>query len=187
MSKRIDRRRSALARRTRAGFTLMEVSLAVAVIVIALLAMSASTLRTHSLRRQNRERAVAQNAVRMTAESIQAYSDRLLRADANAWPGEMAAAMADDGEVGTEFAVPELTRIANTPAVGRIQIVTDETVTDEELGVEMGMPRDLNGDGDASDTDVSDDARMYPIVVTTRWTGVSGRNVVRHPFYVIRY
>jgi hypothetical protein len=44
---------------------------------------------------------------------------------------------------------------------GSIRIVTDETATDAALGMELGMPRDLNGDGDAADTDVSGHA-LHP-------------------------
>lgn len=185
MSREQDRLRA--ARRPRAGFSLMEISLAIAVVVIALLAMSASTLRTHSLRRQNRERAVAQNAVRMLAESVQAISDRLMREDPDGWATGMVEALAPGGELGDEFPVVELTRLAGEPAVGTIQTVTDETVSDAELGIEMGMPRDLNGDGDADDGDVSADARMLAVIVTTRWRGVSGENTVQHPFYIVRY
>lgn len=171
----------------RAGFTLMEVSLAIAILVVALLAMSASTLRTHSLRRQSRERAVAQNAVRTIEESIQAISNRLLHEDPEEWGAKLVEALQPGGELGDTFPVPELTRLAGAPAVGSIQVVTDETQTDAGLGMEVGMPRDLNGDGDAIDDDVVDTARLLPVILTTRWTGVSGESVVRHPFYVIRY
>ncbi|MFT7485147.1 MAG: hypothetical protein ACI9F9_000994, partial [Candidatus Paceibacteria bacterium] len=49
------------------------------VLMIALMAMSASTLRINSLRRQNRERAIAQNAIRAISEQIHATADRLRR------------------------------------------------------------------------------------------------------------
>ena len=171
----------------RSGFTLMEVSLAIAIVVIALLAMSASTLKSHSLRRQNRERAVAQNAVRMMAESIQSLSERLQREDPEGWAQDLVAALQDGGRIGAEFAVPELNRLAGADAVGRVRVIVDETTRDADLGAEIGMPRDLNGDGDAADADVTADARMLPVVVSAQWRGVSGTSFVRHPFYLVRY
>ena len=76
-------------RARRAGFTMMELSLAVTVLMVALLAMSASTLHTHALRRQNRERALAQNAVRMISEEIQAFSARTLTEHAGQWSEDL--------------------------------------------------------------------------------------------------
>jgi hypothetical protein len=70
---------------------------------------------------------------------------------------------------------------------GTIQIVTDESVTDEQLGVELGLPRDLNADGDQIDTDVSGDARLLPVIIRIQWRGQGGEQNLVHGFYVMGY
>ena len=72
-------------------------------------------------------------------------------------------------------------------AVGSVQVVTDEALTDAQLGFELGMPRDLDGDGQADNGDVTTGARILPVIVRTRWKGVSGEVFMAHPFYVIGY
>src|SRR4029079_6887326 len=59
-------------RRARAGFTMIEVSLALTVLVVALAATTASNLRMQSLRRNNHDRVAAQNAVQSITERVQA-------------------------------------------------------------------------------------------------------------------
>lgn len=171
----------------------MEVSLAITVVVFSLMAMSASTLRTHALRKQNREKAVAQNAIRMVSESIHAISQDALRGaqpPTTTWSSLVVAALTDDAtptSLGTTFEIAELNAPPNVPTVGTIQIITDETLTDEQLEVEIGMPRDLNGDGDAADTDVNGTARLHPVIVTVTWRAPNGTQTLRQPFYVIGY
>jgi hypothetical protein len=98
------------------------------------------------------------------------------------------AVLAAYGPAGTDsFDVDELDRANPVLSVGSIQIVTDETATDQELGVEIGMPRDLNGDNVVDDADVSDGARLLPVIVTVEWTGVSGVQRLQSAFYVMGY
>lgn len=174
----------------RSGFTLVEVALAVTILVVALMAMSASTLRMNSLRRQNRERAVAQNMIRIISENIHAISERNLRdaeGTAQTWSELMVASLAPGGELGDTFTITELNVQAGQPTVGTIQLVLDETESDASLNFELGMPRDLNGDNDTTDTDVTIGARILPVIVTARWNGVTGDVQIRHPFYIIGY
>jgi len=174
----------------REGFTFVEVALAMTILIVALMAMSASTLQMNSLRRQNRERAVAQNMIRIISENIHAISEKnLLEAEGTTqtWSELMVQSLSNGGELGNTFNVTELTAQDGEPAVGQIQLVLDETATDASLGFEMGMPRDLNGDRDAFDNDVTIGARILPISVIARWSGVTGEVQIRHPFYIIGY
>lgn len=171
---------------SRAGFTLVEIGLAMTVLVVALMAMSASTLQTHSLRRQNRERAVAQNAVRQISEQIHSIADRIRREETN-WSQELVAELSAGGGLGNTFAIEGLTASPGEVSVGTITMFLDETASDADLNVELGMPRDLDGDGAVSNSDVTGTATILPILVTARWTGVSGDVRIRHPFYVIGY
>lgn len=182
-------KRSSIFRRARGrenGFTLLEVTLAVTVLLVAMMAMSASTLRMHSLRRQNRERTVAQNAIRTACERMQAAAHRAITNPAG-FAQTVVAAASPGGEVGNTFGVSELQAQEGEETVGSILVVTSETVSDADLGVELGLPRDLDGDGVVGNPNVIDHARLLPVIVRARWRGVSGNVEIVHPFYVIGY
>ncbi len=173
-------------KRPRGGFTMLEVSLALTVLVVALVATTASNMRLNSLRRSNRERVVAHNAVQSIAESVQAIAREGVT-DPGGFGNHVVAALSAGGSLGTTFEVPELTPVAGATSVGSIVVVTDETLTDAALQAELGMPRDLNGDGDALDTNVTVSSRLLPVVITLRWHSQSGDHRVVHPLYVFGY
>jgi hypothetical protein len=164
----------------------LEVTLAMSVLVVAMLAVSATTLRVHALRRQNRERSVAENAVRMIAERIQSVS-RLARNDPAGWAQHMIAAFAPGGQIGNKFDLFELTPVDAASSVGSITFVTNENLTDGALHAQLGMPRDLDGDGAINNPNVGNRARLLPVIVRARWKGVSTDQEVVHPFYVLGY
>lgn len=171
---------------------MVEVGLAITVLVVAVMAMSASTFRMHTLRRQNRERTVAQNAARTIVEQIQAMSHDNVQTSPDTWGLDMVNALSAGGELGSTFAVRELDAPEGQDTVGTIQIFTDETLTDGNIGSDLGMPRDLNGDGLTDNTNVlltaaTQPPRILPVVVTVTWRGVNGPGQLVHPFYVIGY
>ena len=172
--------------RTQAGFTLLEVTLAVTVMLVALLAATASTFHMHGLRRSNRERMVAQNVVRSVSERMQSLSSRAA-SDPAGWATVVLGGVAPGGEVGPAFDVEELTARDGAATVGTIQVIVDETATDADLGVQLGMPRDLDGDGAASSTDVSATARLLPVIVRAEWRGSAGNARVAHAFFLARF
>lgn len=182
------RRRVGGSRET-AGFTLVEIGLAMTILLVALMAMGASTLRMSSLRRQNRERAVAQNAIRTISEQLHSVADRMRResVDEGDWSQDFIAELSPGGSVGNTFNIQGLTEQNGQATVGTIQVIVDETVTDAALGFELGMPRDLDSDGAADNADVSATARILPVIVRAQWNGVSGNVQIVHPFYVIGY
>jgi hypothetical protein len=165
---------------------MIEVGLALTVLVIALAAMSASNMRMHGLRRSNRDRTVAQNAVQTIAENVQSIS-RAGVGDPSGWGPHVIAALSAGGELGTTFDVPELTPRAGETHVGSIQVVRDETATDAVIGVDLGLPRDLNGDGDAGDLGVGSAARILPVIVRVRWHSQAGDQEITHPFYIVGF
>jgi len=180
---RAARRRGGIRRQD--GFTLLEITLAMTVLLVGMLAATASTLRMHSLRRVNRERALAYNAVRTTTERLQSLSARAITEPAG-WTATILAGVANGGEVGATFDLRELRARAGAANLGTIEVVTDETKTDAELGAQLGMPRDLDGDGLATHTHVSADALLLPVVVRARWQGAGGNAQVQHAFYLAR-
>lgn len=189
MDRKKASRRGPLARGPgkRSGFTLVEIGLAMSVLMVALMAMSASTLQTHALRRQNRERAVAQNQLRVLSEEIHSLADQIRREGGGVWSHSFVQALSPGGTLGDTFDIPGLTPREGEATVGTITLILDESQTDAALGLELGMPRDLDGDGAADNADVTATARILPVLVTARWRGISGDVQVRHPFYVIGY
>lgn len=174
------------AGRTRNGFTLIEVSLAMTVLLVAMLTATASTLRAHSLQRTNRERVQAQNAVRGAAERLQSLAAEA-QGESVGWGTAVINGFTANGEVAPTFEVPELTPQIGQANVGTIQIITDETRTDAQLGCDIGMPRDLDGDGLATNTNVTGSAILLPAVVRASWRGSRGNQTLVHGFYLSRF
>lgn len=173
------------ARRARRGFTLIELAIATSILMIGLVSVLSASSRMHSLRLSNRERTLAQNAMRSMAERMHATSHGFTD-DPNTWAAELLAAYAPGGALGDTFSIEGLTPVDEQPQ-GSLWIGQDETQSDDDLGVELGLPRDLNGDGDASDDDVSEGARLLPVVLTLSWRGENGVQRMRHGFYLMGY
>jgi len=151
------RSKTALARHAATrGFSLVEAMMAVVVLVVGLMAMLSSIAVTGRLSQMDHESSLAMEAMEQTLARLRSteYSELYTRY----------------GPGGTQmFPVPGLTS-PGTALPGRIQLVTNETLSNAQLG----LPRDLNGDGDAEDTDVSDSYVLMPVVVTVEWTGPTG-------------
>ncbi len=177
-------RRPANAKRS--GFTLTELALSMTVMLIALMSTSAAKVRASALQRQNREQAVAVSLVRSVAERLRAESERVSQlADPNipalSWSALLAAELQPGGALGDEFGTPLLTPQSADGQVGRIELVTSELASDADLDVAIGMPRDLDGDGLATNSDVTLNARVLPVIITVAWRSQSGDHTLRHP------
>ncbi len=170
-------------RHDREGFSLVEVMIATCVLTIGLLALSSTSVVIHSLDRADEARSTATNAMQRIVERSKALSSRST-ADEAGWSNVVTTAMRPGGLIGDVFDVPGLDPWRGNPSIGTVMIITDETTTDADLGITLGLPRDLNGDGDAADIDVSGDATLLPIVVRTRWGGAGGDREATQAFYL---
>jgi Tfp pilus assembly protein PilV len=164
----------------------VELAIAISILLIGMVSVITATSQMHSLRRQNRERVLAQNGLRSMAERIQSRSFQLAQDDPENW-SENVLGQFGPGSAGEQFDIRELNRPEGAPSLATIQIITDETTTDADLLAAIGMPRDLNGDDDASDGDVAEDAVLLPVILTAQWRGVTGTQTYRHAFYVMGY
>ena len=178
--------RTARVRRARRGFTLIEVAFAITVLLVALMSLSAASLSMHSLRRQNRERAVAQNAVRTVAENVHSVARKEI-GQPGSWAQNVVGSLCPHGMLQASFDVPGLNPQDGDAHVGTMTFVADETATDASLGVQLGMPRDLDGDGIVGSTNVLATGRILPVVVRIRWQGVRGNVQIVHPLFVNGY
>jgi hypothetical protein len=98
----------------------------------------------------------------------------------------------DPGGVGTaaggDFAVPFLEPRAGDPdgLVGRIDFPTvGDELREDVVDRDLGMPRDLDGDGAEDTDDHAGDYAILPVRVRIEWTGRSGdRSIVMYTSYV---
>jgi hypothetical protein len=132
--------------------------------VVAIASSSATTISLSALRRANRERSVAHNAAAALAERIHAIAHAKIGLP-GAWARTSSRPCVPRGRLGTSFDVPELEPQDGLAHVGSVVFVADETRTDASLGVELGLPRDLDGDGTADKIDAIATARLLPVVI----------------------
>lgn len=168
------------------GFTVIEMALATTTLMVGIMSISAATLRMHQLSRQNHEKTLAFNSVHGMAERLNSAS-AVAALDAGTWLDTILEAYGPGGTLGDTFEIQGLTPAVGNATVGTIEFITNETLSAEDLGLEMGMPRDLNGDGDANDASVLGDARMLGVVITARWRNKGVDAFIQHPFYIMGY
>lgn len=154
--------------------------------MIGIVSVLSATSRMHSLRLTNHERTQAHNGLRSLSERMHATSHGF-SGTPQTWAQAVLATYAPGGSFGNEFSIEGLTPASVGEAVGAISIGSDETASDSDLGVDLGMPRDLNGNGDASDPNVSESARLLPVILTLRWRGENGLQQLRHGFFLMGY
>ena len=156
------------------------------ILMVGVLAITSSTLSIDALRRRSHESASANLALRRVAETLHAHA-ALARSQSD---GDAANTFSEaflslaQSDFGGGFDVAGMTPLPGEDTVGTVELITSEARTDAALGIQMGMPRDLNGDGDALDVDVSEDARLVPAVIRLAWRGPNGDMSMAHPVWV---
>lgn len=161
-----------------AGFTLVEVLLAVVVLVLASGAAVSSLIASRNLNEVADERAIAREAIDSKIAEMRSNDFAQVFALFNdsaaddpigvTAPGANFAA----GPLAAQFGDPDgLPGIVEFPTVaGRLR----EDVVD----VALGMPRDLDVDGSITAADLSDTYRFLPFAVRVAWRGVKGDMVL---------
>ena len=145
----------------------------VTMLFMGLLALTSTSLTVRGLQRTDRDTRRAQEALQSMIEEVRGRS-RQAADDPLGWSAGLANVLGAGGALGAAFAVPGLQAVPGEAGALTVQLVTDETQDDAALGVRLGMPRDLNADGDAVDADVTADARLLPVIVRVRWNNGQG-------------
>ncbi len=168
------------------GFSLLETVIGMSVMIIGLLAMTSTSVVVHSLDESDKARRLATTAQQAVIDQLNVRAAALVGDEAG-WATALTDSYGDGGTPGSTFAVQGLDPWEGMAQIGSVRVVTDETITDDELGGPMGMPRDLDGDGLVSNEDVTASATLLPVVLRIRWTGESGDRELVHGLYVLGY
>lgn len=168
------------AKRSRAGFALVEVMMAAVVLTVAISGLSASILVAMSLSRVNRDTAIAQQAARRTLEEIESRTFSEIFAAYNANAGDDVGLLS--AAPGANFAVQGLSALPGDAdgLCGRVIFPTQlnggvEQLREDVVDAELGMPLDLNGDLGVIDAlDHAANYRLLPVRVRVEWQGAIG-------------
>jgi type II secretory pathway pseudopilin PulG len=163
-------------RSTRNGMTLLEIIIALGVVVVAILGIMSALVAASRTDESTAEQVRALNACRTMIETMKQTTFNEIYRRYNSTPGD------DPGGAGTSpgpnFDVPGLRAQPGDadgfagqilfPEVGN---VLDETFVDGRMG--MFAPKDLNGDNDATDVNVTN-YMILPVRVVVDWRGAGG-------------
>ena len=174
----VHSRASPTRRGSRAGFSLIEVLVAIVILTVAVCGVSSSMISALTLNRVNRETAIAEAAARRMMEQAGNTEFQRIFATYNTNP-------ADDPtgpgtSPGANFVVFGLTP-NDDDADGRVGEISFPVIDvagvpqlrEDVVDAGLGMPRDLNGDGPDL-VDHSDNYRVLPIRVRISWRGLCG-------------
>jgi hypothetical protein len=175
------RRRTALRRqrdRSRAGLTLLELTAALALLMLGLVGYLQVIVLTAAAAQTAREQTLAAQSVRRVAEEMKAHTFADVFALYNTNPND------DPGGAGTgpgrNFAIAGLTAAPDDVDgfVGEVDFPTSAnnlSVLRENIAdARFGTPRDLNHDGNIDGANHATDYQLLPVVVRARWRGKSG-------------
>lgn len=168
--------------KSKAGFSLIEAVIALAVAALALLGFSSSLISSMMLSQSNRESALARRAAHELVSDLQSAPFAEVYARFNA-------TSADDEPTGTNiaagFAVAGLPLLENDAdgLAGEI-IFPDKLVGGvlelrEDFAAEtFGQTWDLNLDGVIDEADHSGDYQVLPVLIRVQWRGRGGASKV---------
>lgn len=165
----------------RGGFTLVEVALSTAVLVVAVLATLGSITASALLVESTRETTGATLGAQAMVEALRSVPLEEVFASFNDTP------LDDPGGPGTApgggFVVGRLAPCAGDPdgLPGRIVLpvgARPDELREDHVDPGLGMPRDLNGDGTIDGAPHESDYRVLPVRVRVEWAGAGGARVV---------
>lgn len=166
---------------SRAGFSLVDVCLSMALLVIALGVLIGSTFRALELDQHNASLALANQALRGLCEEMQAMPiDEVLDSYAlcedeqdDRRAAKLARLTVHDRQLADRQGVQPVAR-------ARFPLDPRGAELREDLDApELGLPRDLDGDGAIDGADHRGDFRILPVLLELDWDGPSGPQSLR--------
>ena len=164
--------RSARSAHGRAGFTLLELLVSATVFMLVAGAVGTTIALSTALGRTNRETALAARAAQSLLEELKGAAEfGELYARYNATSGDDPAGGTSPG---WDFAVRGLQPRSDDGDgfVGRVEFPgTGKELLEDGDDDELGLPRDLDGDGAIDGVDHAGDYRILPVRVVIEWEG----------------
>ena len=171
-----------------AGFTLVEVMIALVVIVLALTGFSQSIVSSMVAGDADAEVRRATEGGRQAMERVRGANFKDIFALYNDDPGDDNTVIDAAGlpAPGSNFDVPGLSPIDGDPdgSVGKITLPVvigaggEAQLREDAMYTALGLPRDLDGDGVIDGVNHIDDYLILPVIVRVEWQGASGRSYV---------
>jgi hypothetical protein len=159
--------------------SLLEISVGVAILAVGALAVTSTGLASSRLEREDAEHTLARHAAFEAANEVAAAA-ATFASDRATWAARVSERCASR----EARPVVGLEPVAGAAGVLTIDVVTDETASDAALGTLLGLPRDLDGDGDATSVDATATAKLLPVVVRVRWSSDDSPREFVHGFFV---
>ena len=152
-----------------------------------LLAAISSMLHMASvLHRSDDELELAGAALETLRQEVLASCESAREAPAG-WSSAVVDTFAPGGVGAAVRAVEGLTPWEGARGVCSVEVITDETLSDRELDLCLGLPRDLDDDWIVANADVRENARLLPLLLRARWHGAAGEREIVQPLYVEGY
>jgi prepilin-type N-terminal cleavage/methylation domain-containing protein len=153
--------------------TLIELMVVLAILTIALSMFSRTLVSSARLDPLNRETVIAGEGARSQLEAMRNNMFREIFALYNDDPGDD-----PDGAgtaPGSRFAVDGLEPLAGRDYVGTVSFPVIDGALREDLEDDpLGMPRDLNADGEIDSGAHTDDYALIPVRIRIEWQGRGG-------------
>lgn len=165
--------------RRRAGFTVLEVTISAAVLVIGVLGMVGSIAASLKLVGTNKETVIAHQAARGLVERMQnvTFAQVFATYNGNAADDPSGANTAPGSRFDIEGLAPQPVAAGQTARAGTISFPTiagTNTLSESVVDAELGMPRDLNGDGVITAGAMPGSYLILPVRIQVRWRSAGG-------------
>ncbi len=146
------------------GIALVEILVSLTLLAVGMLSLIATLAQNSRLQRVTHEKHLAIAGAESVLEDMR-------RADF----GELITTYGTAGSPGNNFDLIGLNaRTSDADGhVGLVSFILDETATDT-VAARFGLPRDLDGDGNATAINVSAGYRLLPVRIQIEWEGVGG-------------
>lgn len=172
--RRLRRRRGSSA-----GFTVLEIAVAISLLTIAIGSVTMTLVATGSLTRTTGERATAMDGALSAMEALKAETFADLFVSYNGFADD------DPGFAGSApgaaFDVAGL-QPQDGDADGRVGLILfpgdGVELREDTVDTRLGMPRDLSGDGIIDAADHAGDYTILPVRVRVEWSGKSGDQTI---------
>jgi type II secretory pathway pseudopilin PulG len=164
--------------RRRAAFSILEVAVTLTIVTVSLAMFAQTMASSKKLDPIASETAVAASSARTVLEEMKNQDFKKLFALYNADPTD------DPSGPGTApgatFAVPELTPLVPGGRAGTISFpVANGRLREDVVDGPLGMPRDLDADGNVDGTDHANDYVLLPIRIRIDWIAKGTKSMQR--------